>query len=124
MVEHLTGERMPYIEQVRFIQEKKVQQLKKQATVTESKEKADDDDDDDDSEYGNPVLSLFSNFFRDLVDVLTGKENMSGEEEQVQSVTKSDSITDQALQNEESSLAPAMLEEEEAELEVSAKAPK
>ena len=111
---------MPYIEQVRFIQERKVQQLEKQATVTESEEEADDVNDD---EYGNPVVSVFSHFFSDLVDVLTGKENMSGEEEQVQSVKKSDSITDQALQNEESTLAPVMLEEE-AKSEVSVKVSK
>ena len=118
----MTGERMPYIEQVRLIQEKKVQQLEKRATVMESEEEADDEEEEEE-EYGNPVVSLFSNFFRDLVDVLTGKENMSGEEEQVQSVQMSDSITDQALQNEESPLAPVMLEEE-ANSEVSVKVSK
>jgi hypothetical protein len=113
---------MPYIEQVRLIQEKKVQQLEKRATVMESEEEADDEEEEEE-EYGNPVVSLFSNFFRDLVDVLTGKENVSGEEEQVQSVQMSDSITDQALQNEESPLAPVMLEEE-ANSEVSVKVSK
>ena len=114
---------MPYIEQVRLIQEKKVQQLEKQARVTESEEEADEEEEEEE-QYGNPVVSLFSNFFRDLVDVLTGKENMSGEEERVQSVQMSDnSITDEALQNEESSLAPVMLEEE-ANSEVSVKVSK
>ena len=113
---------MPYIEQVRLIQEKKVQQLEKRARVTESEEEADEEEEEE--QYGNPVVSLFSNFFRDLVDVLTGKENMSGEEERVQSVQMSDnSITDEALQNEESSLAPVMLEEE-ANSEVSVKVSK
>lgn len=107
-MEHLTGERMAYIEQVRLIQERKVEQIQKQATATEF------EDDDDDDEYGNPVVSVFSGFFRDLVDILTGKENMPAEEEQVQSVETRDSSTDQALQNEESPPAPVMVEAEEA----------
>lgn len=105
---------MPCIEQVRLIQGRKVQQIEKQATVTEFEEEEEDEEDDDD-EYGNPVMSVFSSFFSDLVDILSGKENMSAEVEQVQSVEKRDSSTDQALQNEESSPAPVMLEEEEEE---------